>query len=46
MNNFEELGLAAPILRALAESGYTTPTPIQAQAIPLVRTGRYLLGIA
>jgi ATP-dependent RNA helicase RhlE len=46
MNNFEELGLAAPILRALAESGYTTPTPIQAQAIPLVRTGRDLLGIA
>ncbi|MBL6458937.1 DEAD/DEAH box helicase [Belnapia sp. T6] len=46
MTSFTELGLAAPILRALEEAGYTTPTPIQAQAIPLVLEGRDLLGIA
>jgi len=34
--SFADLDLAPEILRALAESGYTTPTPIQAQAIPLV----------
>lgn len=39
MNNFAELNLAPEILRALTESGYTTPTPIQAQAIPLVLEG-------
>lgn len=39
MNNFAELNLAPQILRALTESGYTTPTPIQAQAIPLVLEG-------
>ena len=37
--SFEELKLAPEILKALAESGYTTPTPIQAQAIPLVLEG-------
>ena len=46
MTSFSELGLAAPLLRALDEAGYTTPTPIQAQAIPLVLEGRDLLGIA
>ena len=44
--NFNELGLAAPILKALAGEGYTVPTPIQAQAIPAVMAGRDLLGIA
>jgi ATP-dependent RNA helicase RhlE len=44
--NFNELGLAAPILKALAGEGYTVPTPIQAQAIPPVLAGRDLLGIA
>ncbi len=39
MNNFADLNLAPEILRALTESGYTTPTPIQAQAIPLVLEG-------
>ncbi|MFA6971737.1 MAG: DEAD/DEAH box helicase [Gallionella sp.] len=39
MNNFAELNLAPEILRALTESGYTIPTPIQAQAIPLVLEG-------
>ena len=46
MNDFNSLGLAKPILQALAAEGYTTPTPIQAQAIPLVLEGRDLLGIA
>ena len=40
---FEELGLAEPLLRAVAEAGYETPTPIQAQAIPMVLTGADLL---
>ena len=43
---FNELGLAAPILKALEGEGYTTPTPIQAQAIPAVLEGKDLLGIA
>jgi ATP-dependent RNA helicase RhlE len=46
LNSFAELGLAAPIARALAEENYTTPTPIQSQAIPPVITGRDLVGIA
>ena len=46
MTNFTDLGLAAPILKALEKQGYVTPTPIQAQAIPAVMSGRDLLGIA
>ena len=46
VTNFTDLGLAEPLLRALAAEGYTTPTPIQAQAIPHVAAGRDLLGIA
>lgn len=46
LNSFAELGLAAPIARALAEENYTTPTPIQSQAIPPVISGRDLVGIA
>ncbi|MCC7273451.1 MAG: DEAD/DEAH box helicase [Alphaproteobacteria bacterium] len=46
MTQFTDLGLVAPILKALAEEGYATPTPIQAQAIPQVLAGRDLLGIA
>jgi ATP-dependent RNA helicase RhlE len=46
VNNFNELGLAEPILRALAHENYTIPTPIQAQAIPHVMLGHDLLGIA
>jgi ATP-dependent RNA helicase RhlE len=34
LTTFSDLRLAAPILKALAEKGYATPTPIQAQAIP------------
>ena len=41
---FEELNLAAAILQAVQEQGYETPTPIQAQAIPLVLSGCDLLG--
>ncbi len=46
MNSFNDLGLSAPILKALADEKYETPTPIQAQAIPHVLAGRDLLGIA
>jgi len=41
--SFDALGLRPEILRAIAEQGYTTPTPIQAQAIPLVLAGRDLM---
>jgi ATP-dependent RNA helicase RhlE len=44
--SFESLGLSAELLRAVAEQGYTEPTPIQAQAIPIVLSGRDLLGAA
>ena len=40
---FAGLGLSEPLLRAIADSGYTTPTPVQARAIPLVLEGRDLL---
>ena len=41
---FESLGLSPALLRALHESSYTTPTPIQLQAIPLALAGHDLLG--
>jgi len=41
--SFAELNLAPEILKALTESGYTTPTPIQAEAIPLALQGRDLM---
>jgi ATP-dependent RNA helicase RhlE len=41
---FDALGLKPEILRAVAEAGYTTPTPIQAQAIPVVLAGRDVMG--
>jgi ATP-dependent RNA helicase RhlE len=43
---FKELELIEPILKALETEGYTTPTPIQEQAIPLVLSGKDLLGCA
>jgi ATP-dependent RNA helicase RhlE len=43
---FKELGLSAPLVQAVAAEGYTTPTPIQAQAIPHLLAGRDLLGCA
>jgi ATP-dependent RNA helicase RhlE len=41
--SFENLGLSAELIRAVAEHGYTTPTPIQTQAIPAVLAGGDLL---
>ena len=46
ISNFESLGLKPELLRAVAEQGYTEPTPIQAQAIPVVLAGKDLLGAA
>ncbi len=43
---FSALGLIEPLTRALTAEGYTTPTPIQAQAIPALLTGSDILGIA
>lgn len=43
---FSSLNITQPILKALQEEGYTTPTPIQAQAIPEVLAGNDLLGCA
>lgn len=43
---FQSLNIIEPILRALKEEGYTTPTPIQAQSIPIVLRGQDLLGCA
>ncbi|MBM3541922.1 MAG: DEAD/DEAH box helicase [Alphaproteobacteria bacterium] len=45
-SSFSDLGLSAPILDALRAEVYTTPTPIQGQAIPHVLAGKDLLGIA
>jgi ATP-dependent RNA helicase RhlE len=42
--NFTDLGLAEPLVRAVHEHGYDTPTPIQAQAIPTVLSGADLMG--
>ncbi|MDQ6619556.1 MAG: DEAD/DEAH box helicase, partial [Pseudomonadota bacterium] len=42
--SFEELGLRPELLRAVAEAGYTKPTPIQAQAIPVILAGRDVMG--
>ncbi|EKV28606.1 ATP-dependent RNA helicase RhlE [Caenispirillum salinarum AK4] len=46
MTKFTDLGLNESLLKALAEDGYETPTPIQAKAIPLLLDGRDVLGIA
>ncbi len=45
-DGFKSLGLSPEILKAVAESGYTTPTPIQAQGIPHVLQRRDIIGIA
>ena len=42
--SFADLGLAPELLRAVTEEGYTSPTPIQAQAIPLVLSGQDIMG--
>ena len=43
---FDQLNLIEPLARAVAEEGYTEPTPIQAQSIPLLLSGRDVLGCA
>jgi superfamily II DNA/RNA helicase len=43
---FDDLGLNEHILRAIKDCGYTAPTPIQAQAIPIILMGRDLVGLA
>ena len=43
---FRELGLIAPILKALDEQGYKQPSPIQAKALPPALAGRDVLGCA
>ena len=45
-NSFSALGLAEPLARAVASMGYESMTPIQAQAIPVVLTGRDVMGAA
>jgi ATP-dependent RNA helicase RhlE len=44
--NFDDLGLAEPLLRAIQEQGYTKPSPIQAKAIPLVLSGKDVMAAA
>jgi superfamily II DNA/RNA helicase len=46
MTDFSQLGLSAPTLQAVADTGYTVATPIQAQAIPVAIAGADVLGIA
>lgn len=46
VKNFDEAGLAEPILRAVKEEGYEAPTPIQREVIPLMKEGEDILGIA
>jgi len=46
LTQFTDFGLAEPILRALTEENYVTPTPIQAQTIPLLLEKRDVIGIA
>lgn len=43
---FENLNISAPILKALGQQNYTTPTPIQEQAIPVILSGKDLIGCA
>ena len=44
VTSFAELGLRPELLRAVDEAGYTTPTPIQAQAIPVILAGKDVMG--
>jgi superfamily II DNA/RNA helicase len=46
MTSFSDLGLSPEVLKAVIDAGYDTPTPIQAQAIPVALSGRDVLGIA
>jgi ATP-dependent RNA helicase RhlE len=44
--NFEKLNIITPILKAISTAGYTIPTPVQEQAIPLILGGKDLIGCA
>ncbi|MCZ6466925.1 MAG: DEAD/DEAH box helicase, partial [Alphaproteobacteria bacterium] len=44
--NFSDLGLSEDVLRAVADAGYVTPTPIQEKGIPVILMGRDVLGCA
>ncbi len=46
IDGFEALGLSPLLLQAVRDAGYTTPTPIQREAIPLVMSGRDVIGLA
>ena len=46
MSDFQALGLSEPLLRAVEAEGYTTPTPVQEQAIPPLLSGQDVLGVA
>jgi DNA-binding response OmpR family regulator len=46
MTTFSDLGLSPEVLKAVTDAGYDTPTPLQAQAIPVALQGRDVLGIA
>ena len=46
VQSFAELGLSQPLVQALADVGYETPTPIQAQTIPLLLAGGDVIGQA
>ncbi|MGL5798535.1 MAG: DEAD/DEAH box helicase, partial [Plesiomonas sp.] len=46
MESFDSLGLCDELLRAVAEQGYSQPTPIQRQAIPVVLQGRDIMASA
>ena len=44
--SFNKLGLSVSLVTAVTDAGYTTPTPIQEESIPVVLTGRDVLGCA
>ena len=46
MTSFDNFGLAEPIMRALIEEKYETPTPIQVETIPVALSGCDVIGIA
>src|SRR5690554_7193941 len=46
LTNFEALGLSSSLLKSIESLGYDTPTPIQEQGIPVVLSGRDIMGLA
>lgn len=46
MNSFYQMNLTRPLMKAIGDLGYTHPTPIQAQTIPLALLGRDIFGCA